>query len=63
MKIAALTALIGWLPAMLSLLFVQFALAHGARDWADSTFSAVFVCLYLALLGAGAYAYTTWFKH
>lgn len=63
MKIAALTALIGWLPALLSLLAVQFALDHGAREWADSTFSVVFVGLYLALLGTGAYAYTAWFKH
>jgi hypothetical protein len=58
----AVTALLGWLPALLSILAVQFALAHGAREWSDFTFSAVFVALYLALVGAGSYLYSRWFN-
>lgn len=61
MRVLALTALIGWLPALLSILAVQVALAHGAREWVDLTFDAVFVGLYLALLGAGAWVYARWF--
>ena len=62
MKILGLTALVGWLPMLLSLLAVQAALAHGAREWTDLTFDAVFVGLYMALLGTGAYAYARWFN-
>ncbi len=57
-----LTALLGWLPALLALLAVQFGLSRGAREWADITFDVVFVGLYVALLGAGAYVYARWFS-
>jgi hypothetical protein len=58
----AVTALLGWLPALLSVLAVQYALEHGAREWADFTFSAVFVGLYLTLVGTGSYLYSRWFS-
>jgi hypothetical protein len=61
-KVMGLTALLGWLPVLLALLAVQFGLAHGAGEWGDLTFDAVFVGLYLVLLGAGAYVYTRWFS-
>lgn len=62
MKILGITALVGWLPFLLCLLAVQYATAYGARDWPNVVFGSVFVGLYLMLLGAGAYIYTTWFK-
>jgi hypothetical protein len=62
LKILGLTALVGWLPALLSLLAVQFGLAHGAREWADLTFDVVFVGLYALLLVTGAYLYARWFS-
>lgn len=60
-KVMALTALLGWLPGLLSLLAVQVALSHSAREWADLTFDVVFVGLYLGLLGTGAYVYARWY--
>lgn len=61
-RILTLTALLGWLPALLALLAVQLALSYGASEWGDPTFDFVFVGLYLVLLGAGAYVYTRWFS-
>lgn len=60
--ILAVTALLGWLPPLICLLVIHFALAHGAADWPDIIFDAVFVSLYALLVGAGAYIYATWFK-
>jgi hypothetical protein len=57
----ALTALLGWLPALMSLLAVQIALARGAREWAALTFDVTFVGLYSVLLGVGAWIYARWF--
>jgi hypothetical protein len=60
--VLALTALLGWLPPLLCLLVIHFALEHGAREWPEIMFDAVFIGLYLMLLGAGSYVYATWFK-
>ena len=54
--ILAITALLGWLPPLLCLLIIHFALAHGAREWPDIIFDAVFVSLY-AVFVSGKYAY------
>lgn len=61
MKILGMTALLGWLPALLALLAAQLSLAHGAGGWPELTFSLTFASLYLVLLGAGAYVYVRWF--
>lgn len=60
--ILAMTALLGWLPPLLCLLLIHFALEHGAAEWPDIIFDTVFIGLYFAFLGIGAYIYTTWFK-
>ena len=60
--VMTLTALLGWLPALLSILAVQVSLAYGAREWDDVTFSVAFVTLYAVLLGIGAYVHTRWFS-
>lgn len=60
--ILALTALLGWLPPLICLLVIHFALEHGAREWPDLVFTVVFLSLYAALLGLGSYIYATWFK-
>lgn len=60
--ILAMTALLGWLPVLLSILAVQLALVHGARAWPDIVFDTVFGTLYLSLVGVGAYVYSAWFK-
>lgn len=57
--IATMTALLGWLPAGLCLILIDVAVANGAREWAELTFDAVFIGLYLAFLGAGAWIYST----
>lgn len=59
--VLALTALVGWMPALLALLAVQLAIAHGASEWAELTFDVVFISLYLTLLGGGAWVYSRWF--
>lgn len=53
-----LTALLGWMPIALCLLTIDFAIAHGARQWSDLTFDAVFIGLYLGLVGLGALVYS-----
>lgn len=60
--ILALTALLGWLPPLICLLVIHFALSHGADEWPDIIFDTVFVGLYALLLGTGGYLYTKWFK-
>lgn len=60
--VLALTALLGWLPVLLCLLIVHFALEHGARDWPNLVFDGVFIGLYFAFLAIGAYIHATWFK-
>lgn len=60
--VLALTALLGWLPPLLCLLVIHFALEHGAREWPELVFDVVFIGLYFLLLGAGAYIHTVWFK-
>ena len=59
-SILAMTALLGWLPPLLSLLAVKVALDHGAREWHLIIFDGAFIGLYLALLGLGAYLYSRW---
>jgi hypothetical protein len=59
-SILAMTALLGWLPPLLALLAVKFALDHGARNWPVIIFDTTFVGLYFALLGTGAYLYSRW---
>jgi hypothetical protein len=61
-SILAMTALLGWLPPLLCLLLIHLALEHGADAWPDIVFDIVFISLYFAFLGAGAYIYTVWFK-
>lgn len=56
----AMTALLGWLPPLLSLLAVKFALDHGALEWPVIIFDMACVGLYLSLLGLGAYLYSRW---
>ena len=60
--VLALTALLGWLPPLLCLLVIHFALEHGAREWPELVFDVVFIGLYFLLLGAGAYIHTVWFE-
>lgn len=60
--VLALTALLGWLPPLICLLVIHFALEHGAREWPELVFDVVFIGLYVALLGLGSYIYATWFK-
>ena len=60
--ILAITALLGWLPPLICLLVIHFALAHGASEWPDIIFDAVFISLYALLVGTGSYIYATWFK-
>lgn len=60
--VLALTALLGWLPPLLCLLVIHFALAHGAGEWPDIIFDAVFLGLYVLLVGTDSYIYATWFK-
>ena len=60
--ILAITALLGWLPPLLCLLIIHFALEHGAREWPDIIFDAVFVSLYAVFVVTGAYIYARWFK-
>lgn len=60
--VLALTALLGWLPPLICLLVIHFAIEHGAREWPDLVFDAVFIGLYFVLLGLGSYIYATWFK-
>ena len=57
--LATLTALLGWLPAGVCLLLIEIAVAHGAREWAELTFDAVFITLYLLLIGLGAWIFST----
>lgn len=59
-SILAMTALLGWLPPLLSLLAVKIALDHGAREWPVIVFDTAFIGLYFALLGLGAYLYSRW---
>lgn len=60
--VLALTALLGWLPPLICLLAIHFALEHGARDWPELVFDVVFMGMYVALVGFGSYIYATWFK-
>lgn len=60
--ILAVTALLGWLPPLICLLVIHFAMEHGAAEWPDIIFDSVFVGLYAVLVGAGACIYATWFK-
>lgn len=60
--VLALAALLGWLPPLICLLAIHFALEHGADKWPDIIFDTVFIGLYAVLLGAGAYTYARWFR-
>lgn len=60
--VLALAALLGWLPPLICLLAIHFALEHGAGEWPDIIFDAVFISLYAVLLGVGAYTYARWFR-
>lgn len=60
--VLALAALLGWLPPLICLLAIHFALDHGAGDWPDIIFDTVFLGLYALLVGAGSYIYARWFK-
>jgi hypothetical protein len=59
-SILTMTALLGWLPSLLVLLAVKFALNHGASSWPVIIFDTTFVGLYFALLGLGAYLHSRW---
>jgi hypothetical protein len=56
--ILTLTALLGWLPVMLCLIVIEFALQNGAREWADLTFNLAFGSLYLCFVVVGAWIHT-----
>jgi hypothetical protein len=60
--ILAMTALLGWLPPLLCLLLISIAIEYGAADWPDIIFNIIFIGLYLAFLGAGAYIHARWFS-
>lgn len=60
--VLALTALLGWLPPLLCLLLIHFAMEHGAVHWPDIIFDVVFISLYFVFLGVGAYIHATWFN-
>jgi hypothetical protein len=56
--ILTMTALLGWMPMMLCLLIVDFALQNGAREWADLAFNLVFGGLWLTFVVVGAWIHT-----
>jgi hypothetical protein len=53
-----MTALLGWMPMLLCLLAIKFALANGAREWSNLSFNIVFIGLYFTLTGIGAVIYS-----
>lgn len=60
--VLALTALLGWLPPLICLLIIHFALEHGAGEWPDIIFDTVFISLYALLVGVGSYIYARLFR-
>lgn len=60
--VLALAALLGWLPPLICLMVIHFALEHGAREWPDIIFGVTFISLYALLVGTGAYIYARWFN-
>jgi hypothetical protein len=56
--ILTMTALLGWMPIMLCLLLIDYALARGAREWAELTFDIVFIGLYFAFTALGTVIYS-----
>lgn len=55
-QIAAMAVLMGWLPILIMWGIMEFALAHGARDWPDLFAFPLFGGLYLGLVALGAMA-------
>lgn len=53
--VVAVTALLGWLPVLITFGLAQLAMAQGGREWDSITSGFFFALIYFALFGAGAW--------